>query len=166
MRYYLAGALAGVIVILCSGCGPTEFSSTAAQSKASSAADESGGAVNQAGSDSADGSVLQVTVPDFVGMLPGQPTDVDELRDVPGEVGQIAKQARCYVSGGGGHGVDVCLPGSKEAISGLQPIEIRGDQLCVPVETLAENAALFAAGTIGECAGAVDDCDESDDLTK
>lgn len=144
--------MAAAALIVLSGCGPAEFAGTSFSEKSSEAGD-AGGTVAQAGEDEdeADGLLRQVSVDEFVGMLPGQPTDVNELRDVPGEVGQIAKQTRCYISGGGGHGVDVCLPGDKTAISRLQPIEIRGDQLCVPVATLAENAALFARGMMGLC---------------
>lgn len=69
----------------------------------------------------------------------------------PAEAARISKEQDCYISHGGGHGIELCVAGDKAALSPLWPIEIKGDQVCVPVNTLVSNAALFAGSTIGRC---------------
>lgn len=137
-----------VYALVCTACGPAEFSGINGKASGDSVdgtvpqtGDANGSVAENDNDDDEDGAVPQMPVADFLGLLAQNPAE--------GAV--VSKQLRCYISGGGGHGVDVCMPGDKSAISGLWPIEIKGDQLCVPVATLQAKAALFANGKTGEC---------------
>lgn len=142
------------------GCGPAEFTgSSDAQSKAGATeagtlGDANGSIAQNEGAcdpdedcdcdednDEAEDMVPQPTVAEFS----------EILKQDPALAAVVEEENRCYISGGNGHGTELCMTGDKAAISGLNPIEIKGDQICVPVATLRANLNLFAAAKFGRC---------------
>ncbi len=175
-------ALMSAIFFL-TACGVTEFSSSSANSsnKASglnttSENDSTDASLSQEACDAAEASgteldgckrscddessanLPQMTAGEAIAaiedILNGQdPTAANLEGIIEGEFEPL----RCYISGGGGHGMDMCMKDTT-AVAGLAKrgargsfIEIKGSQLCVPPMVLINNEALFAGAVTGEC---------------
>lgn len=161
-------SLASILLI---GCGPAEFGSSNAQGKANGAAETNGadGALNQADGNGADGMLGSDDDNDAAGMLP--PMTADEaaglIRGIAGAnpsagaleqiVENQLESLRCYISGGGGHGIDMCMADTTP-VRFLSPraergtfIEIKGSQLCVPPAVLLANLDKFKTAVTGTC---------------
>lgn len=149
--------------ILLSACGAAEFSgSTDSQSKTAAelgaAGNEAGGVLGQNPNDETCGVLPSMTADEVTGVIEDALAGAEET---PAALEQILenelKPLRCYISGGGGHGMDMCMADT----SGVQKlsargargtfIEIKGSQLCVPLKVFLDNKALFAKAVTGEC---------------
>ncbi|MGE4132781.1 MAG: hypothetical protein AB7F86_14145 [Bdellovibrionales bacterium] len=162
----LLGASCSLLV----ACAPAEFvgstSSKASQDDSSGVVgqeglgDDSTGRVGQnGGRDDADGRVPQMTADEAAGMVEELLAGQDPT---PGALEQIVegefKSLRCYISGSGGHGIDMCM----QDTSGIRDLairqeqegtylEIKGSQLCVPLHLLLTETDRLATAVTGEC---------------
>lgn len=174
MRHATATVICTLASILLFGCGPAEFTSQSAQSKTAGeigmgddadgnvnqdAFDDSDGRINGDDNDDADGSLPQMTADEAAGMvndlLGGKaPTEGNLEQILENELDPL----RCYISHSGGHGIDMCMQDTSP-VQHLSPraergtfIEIKGNQLCVPLKVLLDNLTLFQGAVTGECA--------------
>ena len=85
--------------------------------------------------------------------IAGPPPTVEEFIEIFTDepATPLVKEYRCYISHGQGHGVELCMPGDKSAISKLSPVEIKGDELCVNLNVLDTNVDAFAGAVMGRC---------------
>ena len=83
----------------------------------------------------------------------GPPPTVEEFIDIfiDSPATPLVKEYRCYISHGQGHGVELCMTGDKSALSALPKVEIKGDELCVNLNTLNTNTEAFAGAVMGRC---------------
>lgn len=168
MRHVSKLILCSLMSILLTGCGAAEFSGNA-NSKASqddangtlgqNANDDANGNLGQDDGDDADGNFPQLTADEAAGMvldlLNGADPSAGLLEQiVEGEMEPL----RCYISGSGGHGIDMCMADT----SGIRDLavrqeeegtylEIKGSQLCVPLQLLLKEKARLATAVTGEC---------------
>lgn len=171
MRHIMICSLASLLLI---GCGPAEFSSSSSQAKLTTTPeggfDGAGGAIGQEGTDGANGNLNGEDPDGAGGSLPPMTTD-EVIALITGALaGQDPSVARlegiletdldplrCYISGSGGHGIDMCMADTSP-VQHLSPraeegdfIEIKGNQLCVPLKLLLAKRALFATAVTGSC---------------
>ncbi len=164
MRQLLICSLASLLLF---GCGPAEFGGTNSQSKSTNdaegaigqgATDDANGAIDSNGTDDAAGSLPPMTADEAAGFINDALAGADPTE---GNLEQILENEldplRCYISGGGGHGMDMCM-NNTAPVQKLSPrgergtfIEIKGNQLCVPLKVFLDNKALFATAVTGEC---------------
>jgi len=170
MRQLSTTIICSLASILLFGCGPAEFSGASSQGKSVStddaggvlgqgANDEAGGMLIDDDDDDADGNFPQMTADEAAGFVRdtlagADPSDGNLEQIVEGEM----KPLRCYISGSGGHGIDMCMADTT-AIRHLAKrqeqegtyLEIKGSQLCVPLQLLLGQTALFKGAVTGEC---------------
>ncbi len=172
MRQLLICSLMSLLLF---GCGPAEFGGLSSQSKTSATGefDGAGGVLGQDATDDAGGNIAGEDADDAAGMLP--PMTADEAAGlITGALGGLDPSAgnleqvlenelspiRCYISHSGGHGMDMCMANTAP-VQFLSPraargtfIEIKGNQLCVPLKVFLDNKALFATAKTGKCGAA------------
>lgn len=169
MRHVSKMMLCSLISLLLTGCGAAEFSGTNSNTKAS--ADDANGELGQGATDDSDGMLGQDDDDDANGTLPQMTADeaAGMIRDLlngadpaAGLLEQILENdfdsLRCYISGSGGHGIDMCMadttPIRHLAVRQEQEgtyLEIKGSQLCVPLQLLLKEQALLKTAVTGEC---------------
>ncbi len=76
---------------------------------------------------------------------------LDAVANLPVQAQQIIKEDRCYISHGGGHGMELCMTGDKSELLKLWPMEVKGNAICAPVSTVTSMPALFAGAMVGRC---------------
>ncbi len=169
MRHVSTLVIYSLIGILLTGCGAAEFTGTNANSKSTTdgadgtlgqgANDDANGNLASDDNDDADGNFPQLTADEAAGMvldlLNGADPSAGALEQiVEGEM----KDLRCYISGSGGHGIDMCMADTtpirhlakRQEEEGTY-LEIKGSQLCVPLQLLLKEKALLATAVTGEC---------------
>lgn len=141
IQSYIVRASLILTAVTLTACSKTSFSGGGDPLSKAGALDASSELEQPAGDD-ASGGINQPSVDEFVEML----------NSLPNEAEAIIEQNDCCMRHGQGHGIDVCVPGNKAGLASLSPIDIRGNQVCVPADTVAANPALFTGGTLGRCA--------------
>ncbi len=173
MRHVSHIVICSLISIVLTGCGAAEFSGTNANTKAS--ADDANGELGQGATDDSDGRLGQDSDSedgdDADGVFPQLTADeaAGLIRDLlngadpsDGVLEQILENdldpLRCYISGSGGHGIDMCMANTTPirhlAVRQEQEgtyLEIKGSQLCVPLQLLLKETALLQTAVTGEC---------------
>lgn len=140
-RWFGAAATAAILV----GCGAADFGSKMTFSKATEDASE----VNDDEDFSA--NIPQLTLEDFMAAI----------EDDPNEKTLFDGVFRCYISHSGGHGVELCQAGDKMQLISManswkdtragEPVEVKGNDLCVRPAFILAMPALFAGAAVGTC---------------
>lgn len=157
---------AALIAALLTGCGSANFGSKVGFSKATGSEDASG-QIGQGAEIDANGNVISCGCSsgddDASANIP-QPTleeFIAAIEDDPNEKTLFDGAFRCYISHSGGHGVELCQTGDKAQLSQMaaawkdtragEPVEVKGDDLCVRPAFILAMPALFDGATVGKC---------------
>lgn len=128
-------------VLAFQNCSQADFESAAGNGTLGKLAGTSGNSDGQIPADGDGDGAGSIPLSEFLEMLAGVPADAEN----------VIEKNHCCISHGGGHGIDLCMSGDKAALLNLWPIEVRGNSICVPAETIAANPTLFAGATVGRC---------------